>query len=123
MRIWDIPVPYLCDKHLKAEHYELHCIWSVIVNNKSGYAKHPETMRWRGRLLAMYGRHRQQVDEMTRRGMTHKSDLDFRKSSGSATQDRILLSVECQLILLRQKSREGRCGSPSCLDRLKIYSE
>ena len=48
MRIWDISSKNLCRKHLIAEHEELHSLWSIIINNKRGYSKHPETSRWRG---------------------------------------------------------------------------
>ncbi|HEX9909194.1 MAG TPA: pyrimidine dimer DNA glycosylase/endonuclease V [Thermoplasmata archaeon] len=57
MRIWDLPVESLCRNHLLAEHRELHAIWSVIVNQKLGYSRHPEIMRWRGRLVALWRRH------------------------------------------------------------------
>ena len=57
MRIWDIAPKKLCRNHLLGEHRELHAIWSVIVNGKKGYARHPETLRWMGKLKALYGRH------------------------------------------------------------------
>ena len=48
MRIWDVSPKKLCRHHLLGEHRELHAIWSVLVNGKMGYARHPETLRWRG---------------------------------------------------------------------------
>ena len=68
MRIWDILPKKLCRNHLLGEHRELHAIWSVIVNGKTGYAKHPETLRWKGKLKALYCRHEALVIEMTARG-------------------------------------------------------
>ncbi len=43
MRIWDIPASKLCTKHLLGEHRELHTIWNILTQNKSGYSRHPET--------------------------------------------------------------------------------
>lgn len=76
MRIWDLPVECLCRNHLLAEHRELHAIWNVILHDKKGYSKHPEVMRWRGRLVALWERHEEQVREMEARGYQHRSDLD-----------------------------------------------
>ena len=61
MRIWDIPVEKLCRNHLLGEHRELHAIWSILINNKKGYAHHPETVRWKGKQKALYLRHEQLV--------------------------------------------------------------
>ena len=41
MRIWNISPKKLCRNHLLGEHRELHAIWSVLVNGKKGYARHP----------------------------------------------------------------------------------
>ena len=76
MRIWDVPVECLCRNHLLAEHRELHAIWSIIINDKRGYSRHPEVMRWRGRLVALWERHEAQRLEMAKRGYAHKSPLD-----------------------------------------------
>jgi len=46
MRIWDLSPKKLCRAHLLGEHRELHAIWSVLVNGKKGYARHPETWAW-----------------------------------------------------------------------------
>ena len=56
MRIWDIPANKLCTKHLLGEHSELHGLWNILTQNKSGYSRHPETLRWKGK-LALYLRH------------------------------------------------------------------
>ena len=63
MRIWDLDPGVLCDRHLLGEHRELHAVWSVLTNGRSGYANHPETVRWRGRLAALYVRHEAQIAE------------------------------------------------------------
>lgn len=76
MRIWDqIPVELLCRQHLLGEHRELHCIWTVLTKGRTGYSRHPETLRWRLHLAALYERHTRQVLEMERRGYQHRSPL------------------------------------------------
>lgn len=75
MRVWDIPVLQLCNKHLVAQHNEIHTIYSIITNNKKGFAHHLEVMRWRGKLDALWMAHFDTVTEMFYRGMCHKTEL------------------------------------------------
>jgi hypothetical protein len=103
MRIWDLPPTILCRSHLLGEHRELHAIWSVLVNNKKGYSRHPEVLRWKGRLKALYLRHELLVSEMTARGYRHKSPLDRRLARGRAVQDSFVDSYETQIENLRSK--------------------
>lgn len=103
MRIWDLPPCCLCRQHLLAEHQELHCIWNVITLGKKGYSRHPETLRWVGKLGALYIRHVLLVDEMTRRGYNHKSPLDESLAVGETTQTIFLETPERQIELLTQK--------------------
>jgi hypothetical protein len=86
LRIWDLDTALLCDNHLLGEHRELHAIWSILTTGKRGYARHPETMRWRGRLAALYGRHEDQVAEMRRRGFRHLSPLEAELATGDRHQ-------------------------------------
>ena len=76
MRVWDIPVTYLCDKHLLAQHVEIHTIYNVISQDKKGYSKHPETLRWVDRLPELKLMHSFTVYEMKRRNYNHKSPID-----------------------------------------------
>lgn len=76
MRVWDMPVAGLCNKHLVAQHHEIHCIFSIIAENKSGFSHHPEVMRWRGRLGALYRVHEHTAAEMLKRSMRHMSELE-----------------------------------------------
>jgi len=101
MRIWDIEPCFLCRKHLLGEHRELHAIWSILVNGKKGYSRHPETMRWRGKLKALYKRHVKLVAEMKRRGYAHNSPLDKRQATGQAVQREFVhTKIEQKRILL-----------------------
>ncbi len=103
MRIWDIPPEKLCRNHLLGEHRELHALWSIILKNKKGYSKHPETLRWKGKLKALYLRHEEQVKEMKKRGYNHNSPLDKNLATGKSTQDVLIDSIETQKKLLKNK--------------------
>jgi hypothetical protein len=96
IRIWDLDPAVLCDRHLLGEHRELHAIWSILTTGKRGYARHPETLRWRGRLAALHARHDRQVEEMHRRGFRHLSPLDANLAKGARRQTVLLDSIEAQ---------------------------
>jgi Pyrimidine dimer DNA glycosylase len=108
VRIWDIEPKRLCRQHLLGEHRELHAVWSIITGEKRGYAKHPETLRWHGRLRALYLRHESLVTEMTRRGYKHGTPLDEALATGSEVQEDYVDPPEEQERLLREKG----CGCP-----------
>ena len=78
MRIWDINPGYLNRQSLLGEHRELHELVSIIKNNKKGYSKHPETLRWLGYGWALKQRHKLLVAEMTLRGYVDKSSILLR---------------------------------------------
>ena len=103
MRVWDIAPRKLCRNHLLGEHRELHAIWSVIVNDKKGYAQHPETLRWKGRLKALYGQHEALVVEMSHRGYRHRSPLAKREATGSEKQSVYVDKPRAQIVILRNK--------------------
>ena len=103
MRIWDISPNKLCKNHLLGEHRELHAMWTVITENKKGYSLHPETLRWKGKLKAMYFRHEQLVQEMTNRGYNHQSPLDKRKAKGKSIQNDFVDSPLKQIKILKNK--------------------
>ena len=106
MRIWDLPPKRLCRQHLLGEHRELHAIWSILTKGKKGYSKHPETLRWRGKLKALFVRHEKLVKEMGRRGYCHNSPLDARLAKGKAVQKAYIDHPRKQLLLLKRK----KCG-------------
>jgi len=106
MRIWDIAPKKLCRNHLLGEHRELHAIWSILTKNKMGYSRHPETMRWRNKLAALYLRHLQLVKEMKNRGYRHKSGLERALATGSRRQGVFIDHPRKQLKLLKAKN----CG-------------
>ena len=105
MRIWDINPKYLCRKHLLAEHRELHGLWNILTKHgaKGGYSRHPETLRWLGKTLALYNRHEALVGEFAKRGYHHKTPLDKRLAKGSRVQDIFINTIAEQKILLKNK--------------------
>ncbi len=103
MRIWDVPPDRLCRQHLLGEHRELHGLWNILTQGKSGYSRHPETRRWEGRLSALYQRHAALVEEMSRRGYRHGSPLDATLATGASVQTVFVDPIDRQYELLREK--------------------
>ena len=106
MRIWDLPPEKLCKKHLLGEHSELHAIWSIITKEKKGYSNHPEVIRWKGKLKALYLKHERIVNEMKKRGYKHNSPLNIIFAAGKDKQDELIDSVNEQIIILKNKNCE-----------------
>ena len=106
MRIWDIRPHRLCRNHLLGEHRELHAIWSVLTKEKKGYSRHPETLRWKGKLRALYLRHERLTAEFRKRGYSHHTPLNKRLAVGLARQAQYVDPVRTQLKALRRKG----CG-------------
>jgi len=104
MRIWDVDPKILCRQHLLGEHRELHALWVILTQNKKGYLSHPETKRWVGKLHALYSRHENLVNEMTRRGYEHDSLLDKKLATGAKTQDDYLATNIEQMEMLKLKN-------------------
>jgi hypothetical protein len=108
MRIWDVAPEQLCRAHLLGEHRELHALWSVLTTGRRGYARHPETLRWQGKLAALRLRHEALVDELQRRGYQHHSPLDARLATGATQQDLYVHSITEQIDILRAKGCDCR---------------
>ena len=103
MRVWDLPAGYLNRQSLLGEHRELHGLWNILTQDKQGYRRHPETVRWEGRLAALFARHEALVLEMIRRGYSHRSPLDARLATGEAVQTLFVDTPTAQRTILRQK--------------------
>ena len=108
MRVWDVPVRDLCRKHLLGEHRELHGLWNILTKHggTGGYSRHPETLRWVGKLAALYRRHDELVAEMQRRNYVHRSPLDSKRAKGKKKQDLFINTLEEQRNLLKNKPCE-----------------
>lgn len=115
MRVWDLGPEVLCRNHLLGEHRELHAIWSILTEGRKGYARHPETLRWKGKLRALYGRHEALVREIARRGYKHKTPLPSGLAKGKAKQDEFVDSLADQARILKDKPCGCKIGMASRL--------
>lgn len=106
MRIWDLEPERLCRQHLLGEHRELHALWVILTQGKKGFARHPETRRWEGKLKALYRRHEALVVEMGRRGYRHQTPLPEGLAVGLAQQEEYKDTPAEQVEILRRKG----CG-------------
>lgn len=106
MRVWDIEPRDLCQKHLVAEHRELHGLWNILTKHKGvgGYSRHPETLRWVGKTKALYLRHEALIDEFTKRGYKHHTPLDKNLATGSKIQTTFINTISEQKIILQNKN-------------------
>ncbi|MGH8274795.1 MAG: pyrimidine dimer DNA glycosylase/endonuclease V [Gammaproteobacteria bacterium] len=75
MRIWDISPGYLNRQSLLGEHRELHGLYNILTQNKRGYSRHPETLRWVGAADALAWRHALLGAEMRLRGYVDRRPL------------------------------------------------
>ena len=105
MRVWDIHPKHLCQKHLLAEHRELHGLWNILTKHggKGGYSRHPETLRWVGKTKALYERHEILIREFVRRGYKHHSPLDKTMAKGSSNQQSFINTIKEQKTILKNK--------------------
>lgn len=81
----------------------MHALWSIITKNKKAYSNHPETLRWKGKLHALYLRHENLVGEMQKRGYNHHSPLEPTLATGEHRQDTLVTSIDEQKNALRKK--------------------
>ena len=109
MRIWDLNPGYLNRQSLLGEHRELHGIVSIIRNNKKGYSRHPETLRWVRHGWALKQRHKLLVAEMNLRGYADRSPVLLRSNAGVWPEDYIDSPVD-QIRILGQKYKTLQAG-------------
>ena len=102
MRIWDLNAGYLNRQSLLGEHRDLHGIVSIIKNNKKGYSKHPETLRWVGYGWALKQRHKLLVAEMNIRGYIDKSPVLSRSKQGEWPEN-FIDTPSNQILILKRK--------------------
>jgi hypothetical protein len=78
VRIWDVSPGYLNRQSLLGEHRELHGLHRIHALGLTGYARHPETLRWKDALSGLALRHRLLAAEMALRGYTDRSPIAAR---------------------------------------------
>ena len=121
MRIWDLDPGFLNDRSLLGEHRELHGLFSIHVNGKKGYSRHPETVRWQKALSGLAFRHDLLVSEMALRGFNHQSPLPPLPDRTPAWPEIFIDPPEAQFSLLREKYRDkaqGRIALPKAVGPL-----
>ncbi len=109
MRIWDINPGYLNRQSLLGEHRELHGIVSILALNKTGYSRHPETLRWKGYGWALTARHALLAAEMELRGYHDRSAVAMSGKKGCWPLTYID-EPRRQFTLLAEKYREKENG-------------
>lgn len=120
MRIWDVNPGYLNRQSLLGEHRELHAIVSIFINNKKGYSRHPETLRWIGFGWALSQRHGLLAAEMNLRGFVDRSPVAM-KTQRQKWPDVFVDPPVNQLSILagKYKSKEkGRIPLPQNVSQL-----
>ncbi len=120
MRIWDIHPGYLNRQSLLGEHRELHGLVSIFMNNKTGYARHPETLRWVGYGWAIQKRHALLASEMALRGYMDQSPVDL-CSKPFCWPERFIDAPHLQFNLLKEKyieKEKGRIPLPKTAQQL-----
>jgi hypothetical protein len=92
----------------------LHGIVSIIVNNKKGYSRHPETLRWFGYEWALRQRHQLLAAEMSLRGYTEKSPILLSNNTGVWPEKYLETPFEQFHILFSkyQRTVQGRIPLP-----------
>ena len=123
MRIWDINPGYPNRQSLLGEHRELHGMVSIFANDKKGYSRHPETLRWVGYGWALQMRHQLISCEMALRNYQDKTPVN----SGEATDNwpTSYIDPPCQQFqILKQKyiaKEAGRIPLPQ--DAQQLWSQ
>jgi len=120
MRVWDIHPGFLNRQSLLGEHREIHAIHTVLTQQKKGYSRHPETLRWRNHLEALWLRHQQVVAEMRLRGFNHFSPLPAPQAE-IIWPSTFIDAPGRQFTLLAEKytdKEQGRFPLPASMDEL-----
>ncbi len=111
MRVWDIHPGYLSRQNLFGQHAEIHALANIIGGEKKGYAAHPETRRWKGKLNCLKRRHDLNVLEIKLRSYNHASPLAACRDNDPAPALVYVDTPVEQINILKQKYRErNRAG-------------
>ena len=120
MRIWDIDPGFLNNQSLLGEHRELHGLLSIVLNQKKGYSKHPETLRWKAYIGSLGLRHELLVAEMMLRGFRHHSPVNFFENT-PAWPENFIDPPAAQFAILKTKYTHkppGRIPLPDTISQL-----
>jgi hypothetical protein len=120
LRVWDINPGYLNRQSLQGEHRELHAIVSIIKNNKKGYSRHPETLRWNNFGWGLSQRHRLLAAEMNLRGYVDRTPV-LLKTQRQKWPEVFVDPPAVQLSILAEKYKDkekGRIHLPQNVQQL-----
>ena len=106
MRVWDYHPRYLCNKHLLAQHNEIHAIISIINHHHNGFSHHPEVKRWVGRIGALYRVHERTAAELQVRGYNHHSPVNIKAYHHLTPMPEPWQSKADQLKVLMEKQKQ-----------------
>ena len=67
------------------------------------YARHPKTLRWKGKLKALFYRHEALTSEMCVRGFRHFNPLAEKQATGQRRQTMSVDSPRQQVMMLKKK--------------------
>ncbi len=109
MRIWDVHPGFLSRSRILGEHAELHAILCILTRGTRGYSRHPETLRWKGRLGALRLRHDLLASEMALVGLRHRSPAPHRGPRGRWPAT-FIDPPGAQLAILERKYDRGETG-------------
>jgi hypothetical protein len=108
VRVWDVSPGYLSRQRLLGEHREVHALYVVLTQERAGYSRHPETLRWKRAVTGLVWRHAHLVAEMRLRGYTDATPLTPRgRLVWPAT---FVTEPADQFALLATKYRPGEAG-------------
>jgi uncharacterized protein YbgA (DUF1722 family) len=109
VRVWDISPGYLNRQSLLGEHRELHGLHSILVHGKTGYSRHPETLRWVACRSGLVRRHAWLAAEMRLRGYVDRTPL-ARRPGGVRWPVSFVTPPAMQLALLASKYEQRDAG-------------
>jgi len=110
MRVWDVAAGYLSRQSLLGEHRELHGLYSILIHDKVGYSRHPETIRWVGCANALVRRHDLLAAEMRLRGYHDRTPLASDARRRTRWPASFVTSPIDQFLLLDSKYAAGTVG-------------
>jgi Pyrimidine dimer DNA glycosylase/Protein of unknown function (DUF1722) len=115
VRVWDVSPGYLTRQSLLGEHRELHGLHNIVALGRTGYARHPETLRWVRALSGLAWRHRHLSAEMRLRGYTDRTPLPL--SRGRAVWPDVFIDEPVDQFRLLRAKYAGRAAGRIPLPR------
>lgn len=112
MRMWMVDPGLMCVKHLLGEHVEMHMFLGTIKKGKKldGYVRN-NLLQFR----SIVSRHSELANEMSKRGMTHKSELN------QLPETNYPYFIKESIVTKSKASEDLFSRCPECRNRLFTY--